>query len=142
MPRIQFLLSSIALLVGAMLVLSCGGASTGQGQLQSIVVSPTNADAQSFPDGEVAFTATGNYVNPSRAVTPQPVNWIACQKGLPTTDVSITTTGVAKCQGGFSGAYAINAWDISTGAGTYNCPTMNACGGGCTVEGTAQLTCP
>jgi hypothetical protein len=40
------------------------------------------------------------------------------------------------------GAYAINAWDILTGPGTYNCTVDTACGGGCTIEGTAQLTCP
>jgi hypothetical protein len=141
MKKLRFVLSFAALVLAASAALSCGS-SQGQSKLQSIAVSPATADAQSFPDGEVPFTATGNYVNPSHTVTPQPANWAACQKGLPTTDVTVTSSGVAKCAGGAVGAYAINAWTVSTGPGTYGCTAMTGCGGGCTIEGTAQLTCP
>lgn len=141
MKKIQLLCSLIVLTAIAGLALSCG-ASQGQGQLESIAVSPGNADAQSFPGGEVPFIATGHYVNPSHVVTPQPANWAACQKGLPTTDVSVSSSGVAKCASGTVGAYSINAWTISNAPGTTNCTAITGCGGGCTIEGTAQLICP
>jgi hypothetical protein len=138
MERLPFTLSFLALLLAASLALSCG-ASQSQSQLQSLAVNPSNADAQSYPNGEVPFVATGYYSNPTRKLTPQSANWVACQKGLPTTDVTVTTAGVAKCVGGAVGAYAINAWDARTGA---SCNSNTACGGGCTIEATAQLICP
>jgi hypothetical protein len=141
MEKLRFVPSFLTLVLAASFVfLSCGASQ--QSQLQSITLSPANADAQSFPDGEVPFTATGYYVDPTHTVTPQPANWVACQKGLPTTDVSVTSAGVAKCATGVVGAYSINAWDTLTTPGTLNCPASNACGGGCTVVGTAQLICP
>ncbi len=140
MEKLGFMLSVLTLVLAASLALSCGASQ--QSRLQSITLSPANADAQSFPDGEVPFTATGNYVDPTHTVTPQPANWVACQKGLPTTDASVTSAGVARCATGAVGTYSINAWDISTGPGTYNCSAITACGGGCTVVGTAQLICP
>ncbi|MGA7288992.1 MAG: hypothetical protein WBX02_12905 [Terriglobales bacterium] len=141
MERLPFTLSFLALLLAASLALSCG-ANQSQSKLQSLAVNPSNANAQSYPNGEVPFIATGYYSNPTHTLTPQSANWVACQKGLPTTDVAVTTAGVAKCVDGAVGAYAINAWDIPTGAGVYNCTAITACGGGCTVEAAAQLTCP
>lgn len=140
MVKLRCTLSFLALVAAASLALSCG-AGQQQGRLQSVAVSPANADAQSYPNGEVPFTATGHYVDPSRVVTPQPANWVACQKSLPTTDASVSSAGVATCASGAVGAYSINAWTISTGPGTVNCSAITACGGGCTVEGTAQLIC-
>ncbi len=140
MEKLECTLSVLTLVLAASFALSCGASQ--QTQLQSITLSPANADAQSFPDGEVPFTATGNYVDPTHTVTPQPAYWVACQKGLPTTDASVTSAGVARCATGAVGAYSINAWDISTGPGAYNCSAITACGGGCTIQGNAQLTCP
>jgi hypothetical protein len=140
MEKLRFVLSFLTLILAASFALSCGAGQ--QSRLQSITLSPANADAQSFPDGEVPFTATGNYVDPTHTVTPQPANWAACQKGVPTTDASVTSAGVAQCATGAVGAYSINAWSIPTGPGTYNCSVITACGGGCTIEGSAQLTCP
>ena len=57
-------LFSLVLLLAAPFTLSCGA---GQSQLKSITLSPATADAQAYPDGQVQFTATGYYVNPSRA---------------------------------------------------------------------------
>ncbi len=140
MKRIPVILSLLAVVLFAAFALSCGASS--QSQLQSITLNPATADAQSFPNGQVPFTATGIYSNPSHTVTPQSVNWAACQQSAPTNEVSISTSGVAQCGGSASGTYSINAWDIPTGSGTHNCPVINACGGGCTIEATAQLTCP
>jgi len=140
MEKFRLGLSFLALVLAAFFALSCGSGS--QSQLQSITVSPATADAQAYLDGQVPFTATGLYVNPSRTVIPQPANWAACQGNVPTTEVSVTTRGVAQCLSGASGSYTIRAWDNLTGPGSYNCPAQTACGGGCTVTGTAQLTCP
>jgi hypothetical protein len=140
MEKLRCTLSFLTLVLAASLTLSCGASQ--QSRLQSITVNPANADAQSFSDGEVPFTATGHYVDPTRVVTPQPANWVACQKGLPTTDASVTSAGVAQCAVGAVGAYSINAWSTSPGPGTYNCSVITACGGGCTIEGSAQLICP
>jgi len=137
--RFPFTISFVALLLAASLALSCGAS---QSQLQSMTVSPATADAQSYPGGEVPFVATGYYKNPNHTVAPQPANWVACQQNAPTNQVSVTSTGVAHCASGATGTYSIKAWDIPNMAGVYNCPVMTACGGGCTVEATAQITCP
>ena len=114
----------------------------GQTQLQSMSLSPAVADAKDYPSGKVQFTATGYYINPPHSVTPQSANWIACQSNTPTNAVSVTNAGIAQCGSGASGTYSVNAWNPLTGSGIYNCPAQNACGGGCTIEATAQLTCP
>jgi hypothetical protein len=129
MERLRFTLSFLALVLAACLALSCG-ASQGPGQLQSIALRPATADAQA------QFTATGYYVHPSHTVTPQSATWGACYQGAPTTEVPVTQGGVAQCANGATGTYTVFAF-----VGT-NCNVINACGGGCTVVGTAQLTCP
>src|ERR1019366_7092985 len=141
MEKLGFVLSFLALILAASFALSCG-AGQGQGQLQSITINPATANAQSYRNGQVPFTATGVYNNPSHTVTPLTANWAACQQGVPASEVSVTASGVAQCASGATGTYAIKAWDIPNIPGTYNCPAMTACGGGCTVVGTAQLTCP
>jgi hypothetical protein len=137
MERVHFTLSFLALiLVGSLAALSCG---TSQSQLQAIAISPSAADAQDFPNGQVQFTATGFYAHPTHTVTPQSANWVACQQDVPTTLVTVSASGVAQCASGATGQYSINAWDFPS---QYTCLAMNACGGGCTIEATAQLTCP
>ena len=141
MEKFRFGLSFLALVLAASFaLLSCGSGS--HSQLQSITVSPATADAQAYPDGEVPFTATGSFIHPSRTVTPQSANWVACQQNEPTTAVSVSQGGVAQCASGATGTYSIKAWDTLISPGVLNCPSTNACGGGCTVVGTAQLTCP
>ncbi len=141
MERLRFILSFLALVLAACLALSCG-ASQGQSQLQSLTLSPASADAQDYPNGQVPFTATGYYSNPSHTVTPQSANWVACQQNEPTTAVSVSQGGIAQCVSGAAGTYSINAWDTLISPGILNCPATNTCGEGCTVVGTAQLTCP
>jgi len=106
--------------------------------LQSIAVSPATADANGNP---VQFTATGTYNAPPVKVTPQPATWGACYQNASTTDVTVTSSGLAQCAAGASGAYIVFAYDFVGQV----CPaSTNACGGGggCQVTGTAQLTCP
>jgi len=138
MEKVRFMLSFFVLvLAGSLAVLSCGSSQT---QLQSMSLNPTAADAKNYPGGQVQFTATGYYINPTHTVTPQSATWVACQNNAPTNDVSLTSSGLAQCGSGATGNYSINAWDFRNGS--YSCPVMTACGGGCTIEATAQLTCP
>jgi hypothetical protein len=136
MRKIQFALCFVALFVVSLLVLSCGTNSQGPGTLQAITLSPALADAQNYPGGQVPFVATGVYMNPTHKVTPQPALWGVCQKNLPTIDASVTSAGVAQCASGAVGAYEVYAFQLT------NCTVLTACGGGCTVVGSAQLTCP
>ena len=137
MEKLRFMASFLALVLAACLASSCG---TGQGQLQSISLSPATADAQDYPDGQVPFTATGHYVNPTHTITPQSATWVACQQSGPiTTEVSLSQGGVAQCAIGAAGTYSINAWDTNK---IEPC-AINACGIlVCAIVGTAQLTCP
>ena len=129
------------ILAGSLTALSCG-AGQSQSQLQSMSLSPAAADAEDYPNGLVPFTATGYYIHPTHTVTPLSATWVACQNNAPANNVSVSASGVAQCGSGASGAYSIDAWDPISSSGTYNCPAMTACGGGCTIEASAQLTCP
>jgi hypothetical protein len=134
MEKLRFTLSFLALLLVASLALSCGASSHGQGQLQSIALSPPTAVAQS-----VQFTATGYYIHPSYTVTPQPATWGACYQGTPTTEVSVTAAGIAQCASGATGTYTVFAFDAIPPCDII---ANHQCGTGCTIVGTAQLTCP
>jgi len=136
MSKIRIAYLFLATLALVMAAASCGAGSSGAGQLQSITVNPASADAQNYPNGEVPFEATGHYVDPSHTVTPQAANWVACSQNAPTSDVSVTSSGVGQCASGAKGTYQINAFVMT------NCLAISACGGGCTVVGSAQLTCP
>jgi hypothetical protein len=82
--------------------------------------------------------STGHYNTPPYTVTPQSATWGACYQNAPTNAVSVSSTGLAQCEvpGGPVVKYSIFAFDPTT------CNVINACGGGCTIAGTAQLTCP
>ncbi len=136
MENVRFALSFAGLLLICSFAMSCGSGSPGAGQLQSIAVRPASADAENYPDGQVPFLATGVYVNPAHTVTPQPARWGVCQQNQATSAVSVTSAGMAQCMSGAAGTYTVFAYDMT------NCDAITSCGGGCTVVGTAQLTCP
>lgn len=145
MEKLGLALSLLALVVAASLMLSCGASSQGQDPLQSITLSPATADAKDYPNGQVQFVATGNYTNPSRVVTPLSATWGACdqQEYATTSAVSVSSTGLAQCASGATGTYSVWANDpMPLGPGVYGCPASTACGGGCTIQATAPLTCP
>jgi hypothetical protein len=130
MKELRFAFSFLSLVLAASFVLSCG---SGQGQLQSITLSPAAAAAQQ------QFAATGFYVHSNHTVTPQPATWGACYQGAPTAEVSVTQGGLAQCASGASGTYDVFAFVTVNQVCTLS---QNQCGGGCNVVGTAQLTCP
>jgi hypothetical protein len=115
-------------------VAGCGQPATmSSRQLETITVAPATADAQGQ---SVQFTATGHWSASPMTTTPQPASWGACQAQAATTGVTVSTTGAAQCASGAKGAYMVFAFDMT------NCNAISVCGGGCTIEGTAQLTCP
>ena len=127
------LLFLVLLVLATAIAIACGSSHT----LQSIAVNPATADANGEP---VQFTATGYYNNPPSPITPQPATWGACYQNMPTNNVSVSSTGLAQCASGAAGTYTVFAYDLVGKA----CPQwVGPCGGsGCSVTGTAQLTCP
>lgn len=134
----ELLLSSCGV---AMPSSGCGSAqvvtpSTCSGRcLTSITVCPATADPR-MTNGQVQFTATGNYSTAPFMVTPQAAVWGVCMSDTPTNKVMVSSSGLAQCQKGASGTYTVFAYDMA------NCNALTACGQGCTIRGTAQLTCP
>jgi hypothetical protein len=126
------------LLVAASIMLACGSTSR---TLQSVAVTPATATAQ---NGQFQFTATGYYNTSPAQITPLTATWGACSQQAITSDVTVSSTGLAQCTASASGTYTVWAYDTSPAKpGTANCNSRTACGAGCgLVTGTAQLTCP
>lgn len=131
-------LCSILLLLSLVVSLGCGTA----GQLKSVTVSPSAADARNFANGQVAFSATGTFGNSSM---PQPLNnkditWcVGTSAGVCAGNINsgatVTASGVGACVPAFTGTATILAGKAT--------PAMNPDGGAqMTVFGAAQLTCP
>lgn len=135
------LISVIALACGSPMshtVANCSSSASSAnatGLPQSVGVCPLTADAKDFPDGEVQFIATAYYAN-QPPVTPLTASWGACHQSSPTSDVTISTKGLAQCTSAASGTYSVFA------AVPTLCTAITACGGGCQISGYAQLTCP
>ena len=86
-------------------LLACGSPSR---QVQSITLSPASADAQTYPNGQVPFVATGYYNVAPTTVTPLQANWGAASGSLPANGaVTLDANGVAQCSAGASGTYTI-----------------------------------
>ena len=110
-----------------LITLACG--SSTPRQMQSITVEPATADSQAFPNGQVQFTATGNFNKPPLTETPVAVAWTVSEATIATVDSS----GVAQCVAGAVGTTTIT--------GTLTVQPLDGKGGS-TFTGTAQLTCP
>jgi len=131
--------SLVLLIFLAAIVIGCG--SSAPRSLQTVSISPATADAHDFTNGEVQFTATGYYNKTPMQVTQVHATWGACYQNQPTTDITMTATGVAQCSPSANGTYLVWAFAPDRSNGT--CSAMNACGGGCgRLTGTALLTCP
>jgi hypothetical protein len=124
------------LAVTSIATIGCGSMnSTSNRVLQSMTLSPPNADAQSS-QGQVQFTATGMF---SKAPSPAPVPFVVPYTGTwATSDTNIATitqAGLATCVSGATGAVTINAIaSTNSGHGTQGTSTA--------VSATAKLTCP
>jgi len=117
--------------------LGCASMNSTYRVLQSVAVSPTSADAQTFPQGQVQFTATGTFsMPPSPApvpvpfVAPYPGSWMSSNPNIAT----INDSGVAQCVAGTSGTVTVTALVSSNSAKGTQMSTG--------VSGAATLTCP
>jgi len=122
--------------VTALCGLNVSSGSNQFGSLQSVTVCPAMADAKNYTSGLVPFTAIGFYDTQPSPVAPLKGFWGACRQQTPTTDVTISSSGVAQCAAGATGTYSVFAAEPGV------CDAITACGGGCQITGYAQLTCP
>lgn len=130
------------LLAAAMFVAGCVGGNPGNRELESLSINPATTSANG---AAVQFTATGYWSTSPITVTPMSATWGACTAvdSVPTTDVTVSTTGQATCASGAKGTYMVFAWDPQYGGAGPVCNVISACGAGCgRVSATAQLTCP
>jgi hypothetical protein len=134
MTRYKSLLFASPLL--ACMVLSGCGTSSPKRAIESMTVTPATADAQSFANGLVQFTATGTFSQPPSpaqvpTAPPYSLNW----ESFDTSIATINQSGVAQCASGGSGVVTIIAR-----------ASPNSCiGPGCAftiATATANLTCP
>jgi hypothetical protein len=131
MARVRVFLPTTLLIAVELVAGGCGSnTSPNPRLLQSVSVTPPTANAQTFSNGQVQFTALGTYNQPP---SPSPIT----QPGWSLSDPSIATitqNGLAQCSAGASGVVTVRA------------STPGPCSGtGCTaalLSGTAQLTCP
>ena len=131
----------VALAVAASIALALGSRADPV-QVQSVTLSPSVADARDYPHGQVQFTATAYYSNnPKQGVPLTTSGWGSCYQNRSTPDVTVSRTGVAQCASGAVGTYTVWA-NAPRNVNRANCLAITACGGGCFVAGTAQLTCP
>ena len=131
-------------------ITGCGGTSmmNSTRQLQSLMVTPSAADAQNFPGAKVQFMATGTFSMAPMTVTSPPVLWSVGSPSFmsPTpmpmsmamsTGPSKDANGVAQCNG-FTGITTIEA----TAPADPNMPITQMNAMMRTVSGMGQLTCP
>lgn len=141
MSRRSGLTLSTSLLVVAVVVaaqnVGCGAMTSGSNRvLQSITVTPADADAQNFAMGQVQFTATGTFSKPpSPALVPFSDPYSGSWEISNLSIATISQSGVAQCLPGKSGTVTITATASSNSATRMG--QMSTA-----VEGTAKLTCP
>jgi len=114
--------SGLAVLVAVLAVqmLGCGAMNSTSAPnrvLQSMTLSPANAEAQNFSSGQVQFTAIGTFSQPP---SPAPVPFVVPYTGTwSVSDSSVATidqSGVAKCVSGVAGTVTIMAIASSNSA--------------------------
>lgn len=137
----RFPLNLVCLALATFMIAACGTPASmiETRELQSLSVTPATAGGST-----IQFTATGHWSASPMTVTPQSATWGACTTAnVPTTDVTVSSSGVATCASGAKGVYNVFAWDPQYGSKGPVCNAITACGPGCgRVSATVQLTCP
>ena len=122
--------TSLTLFLAAIEFVAVGCGSQSPRVLQSVAVAPATADAQNFANGQVQFTASGNYSQPPTPSTLTQAEWSLNDPTIAT----VSQTGLAQCNPGAVGTVTVKAG------------TSGSCSGSdCTavfISGTAQLSCP
>jgi len=137
--RCHPLLAALGFVLLGGALMSCGSTYPNSARvLLSVTVTPATADAQTFPNGQVVFTATGTFnIVPSPAL----LTFTAPYSGgfdVGTVNNQVVATIVAtgsgtatvQCVSGMSGSVAVGAIALANN------------GTSATVAGFAQLTCP
>jgi len=137
--------STITIAVSTLLLVVLGMTSCGSSAnpnlgrvLTGITVTPATADAQSFANGQVVFTATGTFSLPP---TPAPVPFLAPYAGQFVVDNPSNST-IATVVGQGNGTVTVQC--AAGAAGTVFVVASASANNGSTivVSGSGQLTCP
>jgi hypothetical protein len=131
MRYLQFV---VAVLV-AMSVIGCGA---GHPNLTSVTVTPQSATTTSNPQGQVGYTAMGNFSNHTSRELSQVdgLSWKTSPTMTGTVAATIGSTGEATCSA--PGTVTVTASAPQNLSFTVNNGVMNT---SMTVSGTAMLTC-
>lgn len=128
------------LVLSLIAIAGCGG--QGARELISINVTPSAADAQTFPNSQVQFMASGTYSQPPSPVqlTSQDVMWCIGDTtghcaGFIYTSATVGPSGLAQCDSRFSGTFTVLA-------GKPELPGTPDLGAQLRIFGSAHLTCP
>lgn len=131
--------SAVVLLI--LLIVGCG--SHPNRELVSVTVTPSVADAQNFPSGQVQFVATGIFSQPpmTSQLSSQDITWCIGSTsghcaGFIETGAIVNANGLASCNSGFSGVVTVLAGKPEPQ------PSMPDVGFQLHPFGSAQLTCP
>jgi hypothetical protein len=134
------LLAALGLGMLAAVMISCGTANPNSNRiLLSIAVTPATADAQSFPNGQVLYSANGTFnQEPFTVLVPStPPYSVQFNVGTTSTNQVIATvvsqklgTAAVQCVAGMSGTVPVGA----TAFANNGTPT--------TISGIAQIKCP
>jgi methionine-rich copper-binding protein CopC len=130
----RYLQSVLAVLV-AMVVIGCGA---GHPNLTSITVTPQSATTTSNPQGQVGYTAMGNFSNHTSRELSQVdgLSWKTSPTMTGTTAATIGSTGEATCSA--PGTVTVTASAPQNLQLTVNNGVMNT---SATATGTATLIC-
>ena len=153
MARPAAFLSAVLVVFFHLLMAGCGGttmAGTSVRVMERLAVTPSSADAQSFSNGQVQFTATATFNMAPTPVMSQPVLWSVGNPPFmsptpmpmsmsmsPSSTPTITASGVAQCNG-FTGIVTIQA--TAPADPTIPISQMNSTMR--VVSAMAQMTCP
>ena len=133
------LLATCVLILLAAGMISCGSSNQSIGRvLTSIAVTPQTADAQSSPNGQVVFAATGTfslppYTGPLTFVAPYAGQFVVNNPTNATIATVVSSgagTVTVQCASGGSGSVAVTATASANNGSTL------------VVSGSGQLTCP
>ena len=121
----------VLLLVAGLLILlgsGCGATNPSNPRvLTEITLSPATADAQSFPNGQVQFSAVGHFNTMPNIVNPfHPSSWLSTSGNVATVDQN----GLAQCVPGATGMVQIQGIapigpgdaPLTRGIATLTCP--------------------
>lgn len=125
----------VVALSASIFVSGCGA---GHANLTSITVSPQSATATSSPQGQVGYTATGNFANGKSRELSQVdgLSWKSSPTSSGAVAATIGSTGEATCSA--PGTITITASAPENLSFTINNGVQNTSQ---TVSGTATLTC-